>query len=59
MTDAEVRLIKLVRDIESKTLEFSALEKDGMEPCQGEEQLSVAEGLSAPVELLLLEVAQG
>lgn len=59
MTDAEVRLVKLVWDIEPETLELSALEKDGMEPCQGEEQFSVAEGLSAPAELLLLDVAQG
>lgn len=59
MTDAEVRFVKLVRDIEPETLELPALEENGMEPCQGEEQLSVAECLSAPAELLLLDMRKG
>lgn len=53
VTNTEVRLVELVGHVEAEALEFPTFEKDCMEPCQGEQQLSVAESLFASIKLLL------
>lgn len=53
MADAEVGFVELVRNVEAQALEFPPLKEDGVEPCQGKQQLAMPEGLPASTELIL------